>query len=1176
MSKKNEPTLRDIFLEAAEIEDRSARSDFLNEACGVNSSLRQRVEELLAADKVEDGRKEMPTPATNAQARVSAPIEPSGCTDPEETLQLAPQLLQPVHLELGVRIGRYRLREKVGEGGCGVVYVADQEEPVRRRVALKVIKAGMDTRQVVARFEVERQALALMDHPNIAKVLDGGATDSGRPYFVMELVRGIRITDYCDQNHLATRDRLELFIKVCQAIQHAHQKGVIHRDIKPSNILVTLHDGIPVPKVIDFGIAKATEGRLGDATIYTQLHQFIGTPAYMSPEQAEMSGLDIDTRSDIYSLGVLLYELLVGSTPFDPQELIASGIDAMRRTIREKEPLRPSTRLGTLNGEQRTTTAKLRSADALKLANLLKGDLDWIVMKCLEKDRTHRYETANGLAADLRRHLNHEPVTARPPTPAYRFQKAFRRNKVVFAAAGATAMALLLGILASTWQAMLATRATQAALQARADEAIQRTQAERARANEAELRLRAEAQELTARQKSYASAMNLVRQALAADNVGLAQKLLYQQSTDQPGRKDLRGWEWRYLWQYCQSDALGTLPALPSEVTSLAFSPDRTLLAIGRERNGLVLWNLRTRSQELILGPENAAVCAAFSPAGSLLAFTTRISFSSVAVKSKLYFWDVVTRQFVAEIPLDGPCAGLRFSEDGRTLVTSTASPDGRITLWEVATATRLRSYPVDLDGSTPVTGFAVTSNLRVAAFAKSAEGFSVIDLRGGGEQLWSKTLVEEDLIALEFSPDGKTLASNGGIGGADIMLWEVGSGKQIGVLQGHRARLNAFAFWPDGKTLASAGTDQTIRLWDLTTGKELDVLRGHRQEVWRLALLADGKTLVSGCKDGSVCFWDASAIHHKPQDLTVRRTVSTWCFTPDGQSVLTLDPQGRVGRWFGPDFQQEQTILETGVTPIGDGAYHCFSGDGRLLAVGSASNVIKVWDVARRALRCQFTNVTNRVAAKAILKGADKLLCLSVNENVISEVDLNAGTLTWSSRVPAWFSALAVSPDERMCAMLGYGRDVTLKDLLSGKEQSRDFDIVENCSATFSSDGKLFAVGSHWGDARVWDTQAWKQRATLGGFLKGVHSVAFSPDNRRLAASSGGKEAVKVWDVDSWEEVLTLEAEGSHFRAMTFSPDGNAIGSLNASGMLHLWRAPSWQEISAAEAAQKAESQRR
>ncbi|MGD1090347.1 MAG: protein kinase, partial [Verrucomicrobiota bacterium] len=412
------------------------RAVFLHGACLGNDALRQRLEALLAAHDTPDELSPPNKPAAAATKKLELEDEPDEA--------------------VGQMLGRYKLMERLGEGGCGVVYVAEQEKPVRRRVAVKVIKLGMDTKQVVARFEAERQALAMMDHPNIAKVLDAGTTETGRPFFVMELVRGIRVTEYCDKNKLTTRERLDLFISVCHAIQHAHQKGIIHRDIKPSNILVTLHDGEPVPKVIDFGIAKATEGRLTDATVYTQLHQFIGTPAYMSPEQAEMSGLDIDTRSDIYSLGVLLYELLAGSTPFDAKELMSKGIDAMRKTIREMEPPRPSTRIATLEGEDLTTTAKRRSADKGKLMYQLKGDLDWIVMKCLEKDRTRRYETANGLAADLKRHLNNEPVTARPPSRLYEFQKTLRRHKFGFAATAAIIIVLAMGIAASVDQAVRA------------------------------------------------------------------------------------------------------------------------------------------------------------------------------------------------------------------------------------------------------------------------------------------------------------------------------------------------------------------------------------------------------------------------------------------------------------------------------------------------------------------------------------------------------------------------------------------------------------------------------------------------------------------------------------------------------------------------------------------------
>ncbi len=356
----------------------------------------------------------------------------------------------PDEEELGTVIGRYKLLEKVGEGGFGAVYVAEQREPVKRRVALKIIKLGMDTRQVTARFEAERQSLALMDHPNIARVFDGGATETGRPYFVMELVRGQRLTDYCDENNLSTEQRLDLFMQVCHAIQHAHQKGIIHRDIKPSNILVTVVDGQPVPKVIDFGVAKATHGQLTDQTVYTQLHHFIGTPAYMSPEQAQLSGVDVDTRSDIYSLGVLLYELLTGHTPFDARGLREAGLDEMRRIVREQEPPRPSARISTLDKAEQTTVAKRRQAEPASLTRLLRGDLDWIVMKCLEKERGRRYETASALAQDVQRHLGNRPIAARPPGKLYRLRKFGRRHRLSVAAGAAATLSLVIGLTVAT------------------------------------------------------------------------------------------------------------------------------------------------------------------------------------------------------------------------------------------------------------------------------------------------------------------------------------------------------------------------------------------------------------------------------------------------------------------------------------------------------------------------------------------------------------------------------------------------------------------------------------------------------------------------------------------------------------------------------------------------------
>ena len=440
------------------------RASYLKSACGSNVQLQQRVGALLnAVEAPESFLPEKPGSGSD---------KPFGQAFPRSLLTME----QP-----GDKIGRYKLLQKLGEGGCGVVYMAAQEEPVRRRVALKIIKLGMDTREVVVRFEAERQALALMDHANIARVLDAGATDTGRPYFVMELVRGIKITEYADQNSLSTRERIELFIQVCRAIQHAHQKGIIHRDIKPSNVLVTLHDGVPVPKVIDFGIAKAAQGRLTDQTLFTAYDQFIGTPAYMSPEQAEMSGLDIDTRSDIYSLGVLFYELLTGKPPFDTKELMAGGLGEVRDRIRHKEPTRPSTMLSTMMAGDLAQAAKARRTEPLKLISLIRGDLEWISMKCMEKDRTRRYETANGLASDLERYLRNEPVVARPPSTAYLFLKFVRRHKLLFASASAVGGALLVGLGLSTWLLFREIKARQRAVAAEHAEERSRQEAEKSR-----------------------------------------------------------------------------------------------------------------------------------------------------------------------------------------------------------------------------------------------------------------------------------------------------------------------------------------------------------------------------------------------------------------------------------------------------------------------------------------------------------------------------------------------------------------------------------------------------------------------------------------------------------------------------------------------------------------------
>jgi serine/threonine protein kinase len=440
MSSRESEAAR-IFLEAVEHREDGQRADFIREAAAGDQLLLQRVDALLKAHG-----------------------EPNQMLDGD---RLAPTMDAPQPAEgPGTVIGPYKLLEQIGEGGMGLVFMAEQTRPVRRKVALKVLKPGMDSRQVVARFEAERQALALMDHAHIAKVFDAGATASGRPYFVMELVRGVPVTDFCDQRRLTTRQRLELFVLVCQAVQHAHQKGIIHRDLKPSNVLVTLHDTVAVPKVIDFGIAKATSQPLTERTLFTHFAQMVGTPLYMSPEQAEMSGLDVDTRSDVYSLGVLLYELLTGTTPFESEALKKAGLDEMRRLIREEEPATPSQRLHTLDAQACSTVSERRGVDGRRLGQTLRGELDWIVMRALEKDRERRYESASAFAADVQRYLNDEAVAACPPSAGYRLRKYFRRNRRPLVMAGVVAAALITATAVSIWQAA---RAIEAQHQAEAD-----------------------------------------------------------------------------------------------------------------------------------------------------------------------------------------------------------------------------------------------------------------------------------------------------------------------------------------------------------------------------------------------------------------------------------------------------------------------------------------------------------------------------------------------------------------------------------------------------------------------------------------------------------------------------------------------------------------------------------
>ena len=570
---------RDIFLDAL---DRAPvdRAAYLDEACGGDAALRHRVEALLRAhddpgaflseaklgvSDVERGSVEAPLRAND----VAPPSAPGATVDSADGPPGTADYADPTARIGALLAGKYKLIEEIGEGGMGTVFMAQQTGPVRRAVAVKVIKAGMDSKAVLARFDAERQALALMDHPNIAKVLDAGTTDGGRPFFVMELVKGTPITRYCDEHRLTPRQRLELFVPVCQAIQHAHQKGIIHRDIKPSNVLVAMYDDRPVPKVIDFGVAKAAGQSLTDKTLMTGFGAIVGTPEYMSPEQASLNNLDIDTRSDVYSLGVLLYELLTGSTPVDRQSLGKAALLEVLRIVREVEAPRPSAKLSTI--DTLPTVAANRGIEPATLSRLMQGELDWLVMKALEKDRTRRYETANALSRDIQRYLADEVVEARPPSVGYRVSKFVRRHQGQVISAGLVLFALLAGMAGTTWGLIVARRETaekEEARQAEADRVKERDDA----LGKRDVALGEANDELTHR--LGVSAMVLANAAYDNRDVKLAAARLGKVPLDQ------RGWEWRYLKRQLNG-GIFTLHGHTGSVTCVAFSPDGTRIVTG-------------------------------------------------------------------------------------------------------------------------------------------------------------------------------------------------------------------------------------------------------------------------------------------------------------------------------------------------------------------------------------------------------------------------------------------------------------------------------------------------------------------------------------------------------------------------------------------------------------------
>ena len=1158
MTSEAKESLEEVLFSLAVQKTTAAeRVAFLDGVCRGNPELRAKLEELLSAHFGEAGFLPM------SQGKPSSPFDAGLPALGAHATVVTPPLESQM-------IGRYKLLEKIGEGGFGEVWMADQCEPVKRRVALKIIKLGMDTRQIVARFEAERQALALMDHPNIAKVFDAGATETGRPYFVMELVRGAKITDHCDKNALSAADRLKLFIQVCQAIQHAHQKGIIHRDIKPSNVLVTLHDGVPVPKVIDFGIAKATQFELTDKTVFTQFQQFIGTPAYISPEQAEPSGLDIDTRSDIYSLGVLLYELLVGQTPFDAKEMMKGGIHALRQIIREKEPQKPSTRLKTLAAVELTTTAARRHTNAVHLTQLLCGDLDWIVMKCLEKNRTRRYETANGLAMEIQRYLANEPVIARPPSAAYKVQKAWQRNKLAFSAAAAVALALVMGISVSTWQAVRATRAKLQADAARGEAQTSEHKARLAEAGQIRLREQAEAQALAARRTAYNSEINLAQQALVVNNLARARMLLDRQRPH-PGQVDLRGWEWRYLWGQAGADEHEVFfTGTNRNWRPFSFSPDGQLLAWVAQGD-MTVTDLISRRTVLQRRKRSRPTFAHQTP---LLASFEEVSSSNRAI----VLLDVTSQKETRLATLTGPEDWAAFTPDDRRLLTVSQQPK-QLTVWNVASGERLFQRPLEFDSP----AYALSPGGDLLAIGMDGGRFKVLDTAGGSERFSVKATPDE-VFALTFSPDGKAILSGAMWTDATIQIWDTHSGTHLGALEGHQSAVTGLLFTPDGTRLVSASADQTIRLWDWSARKPSTVLRGHLNEVEGLALASDGRTLASACKDGTIFLWDISKPprHLGYQTLPSRlRSRQAARFSLDSKFILGREANGGVALWDTFTLKEVRRLWgdSTNQSSV------ALSPNADRVAVGDTTGRLHIWDVA------SGLETTNFVAASGPIKAwftrnGKSLLTSSHQRPGTNQVfeRWNADTWQREGSVAVEDGAIGEGIREIMTTSLPDSigirtwKALRFMDITKSNGARKSIKLNGTYSDFALSPDGVTAATSSAADAglvQIWDMTTLQQVESFKGFLLGSHSVAFSPDGRRLAVGSSGREAIKVWDSETRQELLTLGGEGSGFETLEFSQDGRFLLAINWAGLAHLWSAPTWEEIAAAETKEKIEAKK-
>ncbi|MHC4535249.1 MAG: protein kinase domain-containing protein [Planctomycetota bacterium] len=1118
---KNSKDEESIFNAALELDGPTARAAYLKKACGNDQNLLNRLQALLELNEIEDGFLENPPTIFD---------EPTGTHIPSEVL--------------GTVIGRYKLLEQIGEGGMATVFMAEQIRPFQRKVALKIIKVGMDTKSVIARFEAERQALAMMDHPNIAKVLDAGTTETGRPYFVMELVKGIPITDYCDKNMLNNQERLDLFIQVCNAVQHAHQKGIIHRDIKPSNVMVTLHDDSAVPKVIDFGIARATNQKLTEKTLFTQYAQIIGTPVYMSPEQAQFSDLDIDTRTDIYSLGTLLYELLTGTTPLDCEELRCKGYAEMQRIIQEEDPPKPSTKLSTM-GEALTGIAAYRKSSPDSLRKSVKGDLDWIVMKCLEKDRTRRFESAYGLAADIKRHLDNEPIVARPPSAAYRLQKAWRRNKVVYTAAAAVAIVLLVGTGISLWQARIANAARKIAVQ----------------------------EELNALQHVYNSDMSLAFRALE-DNIFGRVRESVRQHVPEHGEPDFRGWEWRYAWAQSQSDAVLTwdTPEGMDEVFALRISPDQRYLVSSEFRPGPTsnkdqirrLWNFQTREElehvHLPIGQPRGFV---FSNSGSHLALHHRNENNA----HEIQIHDTATWELETVIPVETEIRSLSFSPDDKTLAA--IGPLAAV-LWDWRRQAIIHQWSVHSRGA-PLDVAFFPDGRRLAIGGMNE--LKIVDVATGGIEY--RQPAPDDGTILAISPDSRYVALGSGYKICEIGVLNVASWAQEPPLLGHSGWVTSLTFSQDGKQLISSSADNTIRVWDMNRRVTTRVLKGHQSEVYFVSLASDETRAISAGKDKKILEWDLNVPLSPFREHLLTEPVRQVVFSADSRSFYTIDKNGSISIWNAKTFKKQHSISPE----LGPDSSIILSPDGDRLIAGTGTGQLWILDANDLQVVAHRSTQSGLILPVGFSADGTFLVVLeSGNKISLWNVD------TWQLRsrvetrlnIEYYIKNYCVIPQHSDMFLCPSGGDLVWWDLAQSKELAR-IRIHSRRSGyiAVSPIEPLLASASRSDFINLWNWQTRQPAGSLRG-SSSLHSVAFSPDGRRLVSGGNGKGALMLWDVSAKHEIARFGTRVSPIlHSVQFSPDGNMICAVDIDGTASFWQAPSFEKINAIETEQRKQKEK-